>query len=166
MDILKTAIEWTKDEIFSSVAFILIGSLFVAVSIGFWQLGKTEVARAFIIPNLVAGILVLALGIGLLYTNNARLAKIESEYNSDAAAFVKAEITRTEKTIGEYKTFVFRAFPVIIILASLLIMLVDTPIWRAIGITTIAMIAFVTIVDSNADARIKAYHENLVTAIK
>ena len=69
MGILKTATDWAKAEIFSSSFFIVFGVLFVAVSIGFWQLGKTDLAKAYIIPTAVAGVLLLTIGIGLVYTN-------------------------------------------------------------------------------------------------
>ena len=59
MGILKIAIEWAEDEVFSSWVFILFGILFVVASAGFWQLGKTEMAKAFINPMLVSGALPL-----------------------------------------------------------------------------------------------------------
>ena len=55
MDMLKTAIDWAKAEVFSTSFFIVFGVLFVLTSIGFWQLGKTDMARANINPTLVAG---------------------------------------------------------------------------------------------------------------
>jgi hypothetical protein len=65
MDILKTATDWAKAEVFSIAFFILFGIGFVAAGIGFWQLGKTDLARAYIIPTLVAGALLLIIGFGL-----------------------------------------------------------------------------------------------------
>lgn len=62
MDILKMATDWAKGEIFSSAFFIIAGVLFVAASIGFWQLGKTDMAKAYIIPTLVAGALLMIIG--------------------------------------------------------------------------------------------------------
>ncbi len=64
MDILGIASQWAKDEIFSSKLFILAGILFVVVSIGFWQLGRTEIARAYITPFAVCGALLLIIGGG------------------------------------------------------------------------------------------------------
>ena len=45
MEILKTATDWAKAEVFSTTFFILFGIGFVAASIGFWQLGKTDLAK-------------------------------------------------------------------------------------------------------------------------
>lgn len=39
--------------------FILFGFLFFIASIGFWKLGKAELAKAYVIPMIVAGALLL-----------------------------------------------------------------------------------------------------------
>jgi len=161
MDILKTATDWAKAELFSTPFFILFGLVFVAASIGFWQLGKTDVARAYIIPTLVAGLLLITIGIGLFYTNKSRISQFETDFYNDASAFVSAEITRAEATLKEYNTIVFKAIPVIIIVAALLIIFINTPMWRAISITTIAMLVVILLVDGTAYARMNAYHKAL-----
>ncbi len=98
MEILKLATEWAKAEVFSTRFFIFFAILFIIASIGFWQLGKTDLAKAYIIPTLVAGVLLLTIGLGLLYTNKSRITKFETAYNSDASAFVESEISRAEST--------------------------------------------------------------------
>ncbi|MGP6086327.1 hypothetical protein [Antarctobacter jejuensis] len=67
MDILKTATDWAKAEVFSSSFFILFGAAFLVASFGFWHMGKTDMAKAYVIPTLVAGGLLLILGGGLVY---------------------------------------------------------------------------------------------------
>ncbi len=64
MDILKAATNWAKDELFSTPFFILFGVVFLVASLGFWQLGKTDLARAYIIPTLVAGLMLMTIGLG------------------------------------------------------------------------------------------------------
>ena len=161
MEILKTALDWAKAEVFSSTFFILFGALFLLATIGFWQLGKTEVAKAFVFPTLVAGILLLIIGVGLVYSNKARISSFPGAYESDASAFVQSEINRADKTMAEYRTAVFKVIPIIIVVAALLIVFIDRPIWRAIGITTIAMMAVIMVIDSNANARIATYKKQL-----
>lgn len=73
MDILKTATDWAKAEVFSSTFFIIFGLMFVSASIGFWQLGKTDITKAYIFPKLLAGVLLLTIGIGLFFTNKSRI---------------------------------------------------------------------------------------------
>ncbi len=167
MDILKTATDWVKAELFSTPFFMLFGILFIAASIGFWQLGKTDMARAYSIPTLVAGILLLTIGLGLFYTNKSRMIAFEKAYHNDAQAFVASEILRAESTLKEYDTVVFKAIPIIIIIAALLLLLLNTPTWRAICITTIAMLIVILLVDGTAHARMEAYHKELkLTEIK
>ena len=164
MDILNSATEWAKAEVFSARFFIFFAILFLAASLGFWQLGKTETAKAYIIPTLVAGLLIMAVGVGIFFANKARITSFTEAYNESPTEFVHSEIIRTEKSMGEYSTIVFKIIPFIIIAAALCIVFVDKPVWRAICITTIAMMVVILYVDSNANARIEAYHEELLAA--
>lgn len=161
MDILKSATDWARAELFSTPFFVLFGIIFLTASLGFWQLGKTELARAYIIPTLVAGALLVTIGLGLFFNNKARLANFPVQFNKDAPAFIQSEIERTEATLKEYKNVVFTAIPIIIIASMLLLMFVNGSVWRAICITTIAMLTVILLVDGTAYARIDAYHKDL-----
>lgn len=162
MEILKTAIDWAKAEVFSSTFFIIFGIGFVLASTGFWQIGRTDMAKAYIIPTLVAGALLLTIGIGLFFTNKSRITEFETAYNRDASAFVESEIARAERTLNEYKTIVFKVIPLIIAACALVIIFINTPIWRASMITTIAMMVIILLVDGTAHARMETYSEQLV----
>ncbi|WP_379953092.1 hypothetical protein [Dokdonia sp. R78006] len=161
MEILKIAIEWAKAEVFSSKFFILFAILFIAGSVGFWHLGKTEIAKAYIIPTAVAGALLLVVGTGILYANNKRITSFETDYNTNTTAFIASEIKRTEKSMNEYKLIVFKVIPIIIVAAALLIVFIDKNNWRASCITTIAMMLVILLIDSNANERLKEYHRQL-----
>ena len=161
MELLKLATEWAKAEVFSTRFFTIFAILFLMASIGFWQLGKTDLAKAYIIPTLVAGLLLITIGLGLFYTNKARIAQFEKAFNNDTQVFFQSEIERAESTLQEYKTVVFKAIPILIIVAALLIIFVNTPTWRAISITTIAMLIAILLIDGTAHARMEAYHKEL-----
>lgn len=163
MEILKAATDWAKAELFSTPFFILFGVVFLAASLGFWQLGKTEMARAYIIPTLVAGALLTIIGLGLFFTNKSRITQFETAYNTDASAFVASELERAEATLKEYKNVVFTAVPLIIMACALVLLFVNTPIWRASMITTIAMLVVILLVDGTAHARIDVYHKQLLS---
>jgi len=111
---------------------------------------------------LMAGVLIVAVAAGLYFANNPRITKFETAYNTDAKAFVRAETERTAKSQHDL-ALVFKVLPLIIIAASLLIMFVNTPVWRAIGITTIALMTILMFIDSNTGARNTAYHQQLLT---
>jgi len=164
MEILKAATEWGKAEVFSSAFFVLFALLFLLACIGFWQFGKTDFSKAFVLPTLVASILLFILGFGLVYSSNARLNNFPSDYEKDASAFVDSEIARAEQTMSTYRNVVFKVFPMIIVLGALLIIFLDKPIWRAIGVTTIVFMALIIWVDSNANARMQDYHQKLTMA--
>ena len=160
MELLKLATEWAKAEVFSTRFFILFALLFLIASAGFWQLGKTDLAKAYVIPTLVAGLILMTIGLGLFYTNKSRVVQFEKAFNADAPAFYETEIERSESTLKEY-TVVFRVIPILIIVAALLILFINTPTWRAISITTIAMLIVILLIDGTAHARIEAYHKAL-----
>lgn len=164
MEILKAATEWGKAEVFSSAFFILFGLLFLLACIGFWQFGKTDYSKAFVLPTLVASVLLFILGFGLVYSSNSRLNNFPSDYEKDASAFVTSEITRAEQTMSTYKNVVFKVFPLIIIIGALLTIFLDKPIWRASGIITILFMALIMFVDGTANARMQDYHQKLVSA--
>jgi len=164
MDILKIATDWAKDELVSTTFFIAIGLAFLMASFGFWQFGKTDLARSYIIPILVAGSFLLSAGFGLFFTNKSRLEQFQKDYASDAKGFVLAEIERTTATLKEYKTIVFTAIPIIILACAVLIFLINTPLWRASMISTIAMLSVILIIDGLAHARIQNYHADLLLA--
>ena len=166
MDIIKASTDWVKSELFSTPFFILFGVLFIVGSIGFWQLGKTEMARAYIIPTFVAGVLLTIIGVGLFFTNKSRLANFPVAYQQDSSAFVESELARAEATLKEYKTIVFTAIPLIIAVCAIGIMFLNTPIWRASLITTIAMMVIILLIDGTAYARVDTYNQQLLSVEK
>lgn len=160
MELLKIATEWAKAEVFSTRFFILFAIVFIVAGISFWQLGKTDLARAYIIPMLVAGILLMAIGVGLVYTNKTRIKHFEKAYHNDISTFYQSEIDRTESTLKEY-TLVFKVIPSLIIVAAVIILLVKTPIWRAISITTLAILIVILLVDGTAYSRMESYQKEI-----
>lgn len=161
MDILKSATEWGKSELFSTPFFVLFGLVFIAAGLGFWQLGKTDLARAYIVPSLVAGTLLLIIGFGLYFGYKKSTSKFETAYNSDPAAFVASELERTEGTLKEYKNVVFTAIPIIIATCALILIFGKAPLLRASMITTIALLAVILLIDGLAHARIDNYNKHL-----
>ena len=166
MDIIKASTDWARSELFSTPFFILFGIGFLIASFGFWQLGKTEMARAYIIPTLVAGSLLIIIGLGLFFTNKSRLANFPIEYQKDAHTFIESELNRTKATLKEYDNIVFRAIPLIIIICCIIILFMDGPIWRASAITAMAMLIVILLIDGTASARVENYNQQLISIEK
>ena len=160
MDLLSLSTEWAESEVFSTRFFILFAILFFITSLGFWQLGKTDLAKAYIIPTSVAAILLLIVGLGLFYTNKSRIKQFKEDYNSNSISFYESEIKRTENTLKEYQV-VFRVIPLLIIVAALLILFFNSATIRAVSITTIAMLIIVLLIDGTAHSRIESYNKSL-----
>ena len=166
MDILKTATDWTKAEMASSGFFILFGAGFLLTSLGFWHMGKTDVARAYVVPALIAGVLLLAIGLGIFVQSQARVTSFPAAYHSDASQFIASEIARADRVLGDYRIAVFRVIPLIVAVGAVLFMCLQAPIWRASLTVTIAMMAVILIIDANANARLEAYRSTLHEAEK
>lgn len=164
MDILKTSIDWAKAELVSTPFFVLAGLIFLAISLGFYQVGKTDLAKAYIIPTLVAGTLLVIIGIGLFFTNKSRLSQFEKACRDNVVTFVDSELERTDATLKEYNNVVFTAIPIIIAGCALVLFFVNAPGWRAGMITSIAMLSVILLIDGLAHARIDRYHQQLLHA--
>jgi len=162
MDILKMSTDWAKAEVFSAKIVLLLSLLFFFAAFGFWQLGKTDMAKAFVWPMLVSGILLVVVSAGLYFANKPRITQFETAYNTDAKAFVQTEIERTAKSQNDL-ALVFKMLPLIIVAAALIIIFVKTPLWQAVGITTIALMTILMLIDSNTNARNTEYHQRLLT---
>jgi len=161
MDILKVSTDWAKAEVFSARIVLLLGLLMVLVALGFWQLGKSAMAKDFVWPMLVAGVLLFAVSAGLYFANQPRIARFEAAYAAGAKSFVQAEIERTGKSQNDF-VVVFRVLPLIVIAGALLIMFTSAPLWRSIGVTVIALMTILMLVDSNTNARNTVYHQHLL----
>lgn len=161
MDILKIATDWAKAELVSTSFFILAGLIFACISFGFWQFGKTELAKAYIIPMLVVGLLLMTIGFGLFFTNKSRITQFETAYKKDKTEFVNAEIKRVDATLKEYTNVVFTGIPFIIMACGLGIFFMSSPIWRSSFISAIAMLAIILLIDGLAYARIDEYNKAL-----
>src|SRR5580704_10587168 len=98
MDILKLSIDWARAELFSAKISLLLSLLFLLTAIGFWQLGKTAMAKAFVWPMLVASVLIVAVSAGLYFANKPRITQFETAYHTDAKTFIQTEIQRTAKS--------------------------------------------------------------------
>ncbi|MGG5210102.1 hypothetical protein ACQWU4_14325 [Chryseobacterium sp. MIQD13] len=161
MDILKLSTEWAKAELFSAKMVWVFSALILLAAIGFASWGKTTMASAFIIPFIIAGAFLLAVGIGLYAANKPRITQFEQEYKKDSFAFIKKEIARTTKSDSELK-LVFKILPAIAIAAAIFLILFSSPNWRAISITIMLTVAFLMVVDSNISARNAEYRDQLL----
>jgi len=164
MDILKQSVSWAEGEVLSAKLTLLYSLLIFIAAIGFWQLGKTQLAKALVVPMFVTGFLIVTIGIGLFYANHKRVTGFRTEYENSPATFIQKEKLRTETSMNAYKG-VFRFVPALIIAAALLLIFFPAPVCRAIGIAVILLCVSVLVIDGNGDARNTAYHNLILSEI-
>ena len=74
--------------------FTFFGVMFLMISLGFWFLGKTDIAKAYIYPTLIVGSLLVLVGLGLFYSNYSRISEFSNGFNEKSETFVQSEINR------------------------------------------------------------------------
>lgn len=163
MDILKISTDWAKGELSSNGVFGLFGVMFVVTSYLFWSRGETDMARAFVFPMFLAGVLMLILGCGLFYDTWKSSVGFTTALAEDTAGFDAIEIERVDRTMTQYGMAVFKVMPLIIVSAALLVVFVHSPGWRAALITAVLFLGLTLFIDINANARLEAYKANLVS---
>ncbi len=165
MDVLRLSTDWARAEVFSAKIVWLASLIVITTSIGFAYFGKTPMAKAYFWPMLVAGLFLVAVGVGLYMANKPRIAKFENEYKANPENFIKSELARAQKSNGEL-SFVLKVLPMIILLGAVLVIIVSNPTWRAIGITLVLLSLILLMVDTNTDARNAVYLRQLESITK
>lgn len=160
MDLLKLSTDWAKAEIFSAKMVWLFSAILIATALGFWYLGKTTMAKAFVWPIVISALLLIVIAGGLFYANKPRITQFEKAYQNNPGAFVQQELMRTGKSNNDFAV-VFKVLPVLLIAAGFLILFFPSPRWRSIGITLGFLAIFLMALDSNTEARNEAYREQL-----
>jgi len=161
MDIVSLSTEWAKSEVFSARIVWLFSIIEILSGLGFGYFGRTPMAKAFVWPMLVAGLFIAAVGAGLYFANSPRISQFEKEASIKPDGFVQSETQRTGKSKRDL-ALVFRILPIVIVLASIVILVVPPSIWRSIAIVAIVNAAFLMVVDSNTEARNNMYHSKLL----
>ena len=118
-------------------------------------------AKAFISPLCICGILLLLIGGGLTYTNFSREKEFPVAHKEDAAVFLQMEIARADKTIKEFELVVLTIIPAIIAVLSLVFIFFENPNARAISMSVMAMMIVILLIDTGAYTRMKAYKDQL-----
>lgn len=163
MDLLKLSTEWARAELFSAKIVWLFSLITLISAVGFSVWGKTAMAKAFVIPLAIAGVLFIVIGIGLYAANKPRIAQFEQEQRTDRAAFITKEIARTTKSNQDF-VLVFKVLPGLAVLAAAALLIAHAPVWRAAALVTLLVVVFLMLVDSNTAARNEAYRQELLNS--
>lgn len=161
MEIIKMSTDWARAEIFSAKVVWMFSITTIVSAVGFYYLGKTAMAKAFVIPLAITGFLIAIIGTGLYAANKPRVTQFEESCKSDSAAFIQKEIERTSKSNGDF-VLVFKVLPILMIVGAAMLLLGKSPYWQTSGLSLVLLAAFLMAVDSNTAARNEAYRQELL----
>ena len=161
MDILKIATNWAKIELISNSVFVLASVIFLSVSL-FLQIGARESHfSTYSLPFVIAAILLLILGAGLLFSTWHHSTNLEFQFQQDKALFIQAELTRAEKTISQYKLAVNVIFPALGLISFCILLGFQNDQVRASAITSLIVLLILITVDTAAKERLVKYTKDL-----
>jgi len=161
MDILKIATDWAKIELISNSVFILASVIFLSVSL-FLQIGARESHfSTYSLPFVIAAILLLILGAGLLFSTWQHSTNLEFQFQQDMTLFIQAELTRAEKTISQYKLAVNVIFPALGLISFCILLVFQNDQVRASAITSVIVLLILITVDTAAKERLVKYTKDL-----
>lgn len=160
MEIIQHTTHWIKGELFEGKLVLLFGTVTLLSAILFYKFGTTPNAKAMLFPLLVAGLMFIGIGGGMLYSNPKRLAEFPKVYQENPKAFVKAEKERVEAFVKWYPTTRY-VFAVLGVLGIVLFLFWDKPIGRAIGIALLLMTVATFVVDHFSEERATIYYKHL-----
>lgn len=161
MEIIKAATKWTKAEMVSALFFMGFGIVYLSIAIYFWQFGEREFTKALFIPMLISGGLLLSAGLSFYLSSRSLLKRFESEYKADPNTLIQSEIVRAEKTIKSYENVALKFFPLVLVVAILLYIVISSTLIKAICIGIIVFLSAIILLDSQALKRMKTYYQEL-----
>ena len=159
MDILKIATDWAKIELISNSVFVLASIIFLSVSFFLQICARESHFSTYSLPFLIAAILLLILGAGLLFSTWQHSTNLE--FQPDKALFIQAELTRAEKTISQYKLALYVIFPALGLISFCVLFVFQNDQVRASAITSVIVLLILIIVDTAAKERLVKYTKDL-----
>ena len=161
MDILKIATDWAKIELISNAVFVLASIIFLSVSFALQTYARESHFSTYALPFLIAAILLLILGAGLLFSTWQHSTNLEFQFQQDKALFIQAELTRAEKTISQYKLAVYMIFPALGLISFCILLVFQNDQVRASAVTSVIVLLILIIVDTAAKERLIKYTKDL-----
>ena len=161
MDILKIATDWAKIELTSNSVFVLASVIFLSVSFFLQICARASHFSTYSLPFVIAAILLLILGAGLLFSTWQHSTNLEFQFQQDMTLFIQAELTRAEKTISQYKLAVNVIFPALGLISFFILLVFQNDQVRASAITSVIVLLILITVDTAAKERLVKYTKDL-----
>lgn len=97
MDFINYSLHWVKGEIFEGSIILVSGLITLICCFIVWYFGTTANAKTLITPLIIVGLLFIATGISMIYSNNKRLPEMQQMYQQNPTEFVQDEKKRVEE---------------------------------------------------------------------
>jgi hypothetical protein len=165
MEFIQHTTNWVKGEIFEGTIIGSFGLLTIICSLLFWKFGETANSKALIIPLAIVGILLLAIAIGGIASNNKRLLQYAEAFNKDKTEFVKSEKKRVEDFQYLYKMTIIIA-SVGFAIAICFFLFTNNHILKAIALALIIIGLAGLIIDYFSKERADTYYKAITTEME
>lgn len=165
MNLIEYTINWYKGEIFEATIIGVFGIFLIAISIAFWNLGKTPNAQAMLIPLLVVGLLLGFTGAYMSYSNSNKMKTLSETTIESQQEFIQLEKQRVEGFQSLY-TYTKIGATLFFSIAIILFFVTDNRHWQAIAIALIITGASGLVIDYFSKERADVYYNELLKTLE
>jgi len=163
MDIIKIASDWAKLELISNSIFVLASVIFLSISFFLHTYARESHFLTYSIPVLVAAVLLLILGAGLMFSTWQHLINLQPQFQQDNTLFIEAELMRAKKTISQYNLAIGLIFPALGLVNFCILLIFQNDHVRASSVTFLVVLVNLIIIDTAAKERLTNYAKHLET---
>lgn len=157
---VENTLNWYNGEIFEGKFILGFGISLIIIALLFYFLGNTLGAKALLFPFLVTGLIFIGIGLGGIYSNSKKIAKVEQNYNQDNQAFLNAEIKRVEDFQYLYPMSIGISLACFLVALGLLYFAKSIH-WQAIAMALILFGSAFAVIDYFSKERATIYYEKL-----
>lgn len=165
MEIIDHAITWCKGEIFEGRIILFAGIIVIILAFLFFKLGTTPNAKAMLYPLLVVGILFVAVGISMPYSNSKRIVEFQKAYTENPEGFVQSEKERVEGFRYMYTVTLIIAL-VSFAFALLVFWFSNSSMLKAVAIAMALFGISGLVIDHFSEERASIYYQKIEKAIQ
>ncbi len=157
---MQYTLDWYIGEIFEGKFILGFGIILLISALLFHIYGNMPSAKALLIPLIVIGLFFTSVGVGGIYSNSKKIAKVEENYQQNNQAFVDSEIKRVEDFQYLYPMSIAISLACFLIAIGLLYFVKNIH-WQAIAIALILFGSAFAAIDYFSKERANIYYERL-----
>ncbi|PKQ60732.1 hypothetical protein BZG01_20565 [Labilibaculum manganireducens] len=159
---IEYTLDWYNGEIFEGKFILGFGVFLLISAVLFHIYGNLPSAKALLIPLIVIGLFFTSIGVGGIYSNSKKVAKVEEIYLQNQGEFVDSEIARVEGFQYLYPMSIGISLTSFLIAIGLLYFVKNVQ-WQAIAIALILLGSAFAAIDYFSKERARIYYEKLIS---